>query len=158
MQITFAGKTRIVLIFKRRVIKFARIRFLRVPGHLVRLLISPEFRVRFYERYGATFCAALWKDLFLGFYANRSEASVDWHDRRVAPTLASFFFGFINIQQRGRPVTEEELKNACPFDREKFSGQVRIEAYDPHQYCKITGRGVVLADYGEPAVREMLRA
>lgn len=157
MKVSFAGKTRIVLIFEKKVVKIARIRLLRVSGHLIKILYSPKFQAKFYERYGATFGVALWRDLFWGFYANRNEAHADPTDRRIAPTLASFCYNFINIQEKGLPVSEEELAESCPFDRSQLVGLVKTEMNDPHQYCRISGRGIVLADYGAPVVRDMLR-
>lgn len=141
------GKTRIVILTDTYAIKIARFRFVRPLVQLVRHLIKGEVKKRL-QKFDADPVVGGYKYLFAGVRANLTEWYVydALHLDILAPTLWSFK-GIVNLQRRGRPVTEAQLRTHI-MRRLLFLYPVEDDdTMHPHQFCKIDRR-VVLADYG----------
>jgi hypothetical protein len=152
-----SGATRRVILVGPVAIKFARITN---PFHALSRLLHfasrGEVGVQL-TRYHPSLGLAVVKYLFAGITANLSEARVwrEHHDRRLVPTQLSIF-GILNVQDRGVPVGEAELKLRNPFCREilEMTAEARFDFERAVNFCSI-GNEVLLADYGNREAREL---
>ena len=151
MRLTY-GHTRFVLLCGNRAIKVVRIRPVHAAAVILHVLLSRKRRNRFMEKHGASRYLTAWREFWDGLYANRNEyryyqAS---HDPRVMPTEQQLLGGWIVIQQRGRPITMDELAQAQHLHFE--SQEEQIESGKHWQFCHHPDDGrIVLVDYGRQA-------
>ena len=159
-RMSFEGKTRIVLLVGKRAIKIARIRPISTLLRLLTLPFSSAAREKFFEKYGAGFFSATLHYLFVGIVANRNEYALYQakKDSRVAPTLALHLGGLVAVQVRGAAISQGELKELSPFNFTGLPQSICIQLENPNQYCYIPSHGVVLVDYGDRRVCELLSA
>ena len=150
MRIQFAwGATRFVILVGAVAIKVARPRPFRALRRLIKYQISGEVRARLLTFAEDPFLAGF-SYIFSGILANRNEYRLWQESPRhfLVPTLYSFCW-LINVQRRGKPISQEELDSNHPFPALlvgkplKFAGDMMKAA----NFCRYEGR-VCLLDYG----------
>lgn len=141
------GHTRFVLLWQDKAIKVGRIRPLRMLSRLLLLPLSKRYRDRFFKKYGRPLLQALVRDLCAGRYANQNEYAY-WQSSRnphVMPTTNSYLFGWVIIQNRGEPVTTEDVHNLILRPLEAPSS---CEMSTSTQFARDKNGRVLLVDYG----------
>ena len=147
------GCTRWVILTNRYAIKFARFRPIRPFVQLFKLLLKKEV-VKSLGKYDANPIRGGLKYLLAGIVANRAEYRIykRYPSDLLVPTLVSIY-GLVNIQRRGEPAAEEEVRSHYLWHLLKNTSIVEDLPYK--QFCKIDSR-VCLADYGRDYLETIL--
>jgi len=100
--------------------------------------------------------SALWKRLSVGIVANRNEYRYyNLHkDPRVMPVIHQWLGGFVVIQQKGDPVSYDEVMSEVP--KELLTDEYDLQA--ARQFCRSrSDRRVVLVDFGQETTTNFLQ-
>ena len=158
MKLTY-GNTRLVLLTRKRAIKFARIRPLRCLFRIVLSPFSVKVRERALSKYGDDLFQRIINDLFAGIIANRNEYrySNNFNDKRIMPTLKQFWYGLVVVQSRGLPVSSVEMNKIQLFYG--YTIEPHADTTDPCDFCrKRKGGKILLIDYGREQTCRALEA
>jgi hypothetical protein len=172
MQILLNGKTRIVILAGPFAFKIARIRLLHYlirsvwycrraatiigRGHIA------EQRAR-WHREGTNACTVvktafvleLRRALISGVVANFTECRLTGKSNEydLVPTICTLFY-LINVQVRGKPDSVLDIASHPVMRILAATGQPALDL-EPQQFCTFRRR-TLLADYGNPRLREAL--
>ncbi len=152
------GSTRFVLLIGDKAYKFGRVRFLRVLGWIFMISISRKHKDQFLSRYGNFVATSILSYLLTGLNSNRIEyeySQSHTEDCRIIPTTRTLFNGWIVVQERGSPISMDELRTENPFDPNTSSRLVELKKVE--QFCRYK-RKIVLVDYGNRSTCEVLHA
>lgn len=108
------GRTRIVVLHKRRAYKIAQVRPVRTIVKILVILFSHDQYWRLQTKYHTRLLPALWRYLWAGIYANRAESSY-WqrtHDDRCVPVVDSWWGGLVIVQAFASPVTLQQIQQS----------------------------------------------
>lgn len=133
------GGTRIVLLTQRYAYKIARVRPLKLFIRLIKIQSFKSSKDRFEEIYGKRLFEAGCQYLFVGYFANKREASYKILDDRVVSATPSFLHWWIVVQKRVDPIGNEPCPEWAPIEGARF----------PRDYGILSGK-VVLVDLGDP--------
>lgn len=153
------GGSRVVIILEDRVIKIARfrlLRFFKLPFFAIRKCFGiPHAYFEKAHLMGVRKAAVYY--LCPGLFANRQEFRLYAysHDARLAPTIASYWCGLVNTQERGEPVSASMLNGAHPFAGRSVQDLEAADALFAHQYGRF-GIEVKLCDYGSPFIEHLV--
>lgn len=144
------GSTRFVFLLGTRAFKFGRVSLIRF---VARILLFPFLG----HQWKAPMGWALRHYLVGGIVCNQIE--YDYYSRtrdlRVMPTRQIFFSGWLIIQDRGTPISEEEMLHEYPFDPViLFQGE--IDANTAKQFARHRDGNILLVDYGTSQTCSML--
>ena len=148
MRMTY-GQTRFVILVGDKAIKIGRVKLLNLLIRWIFILpFSKKRRDHYFTKYGKTIVEAIRNEWLQGLYANRREYSYYSRskDPLVIPTTKIILTGWIIIQDRGNPITNQDLAHFPePFRQESITdGEMR----SPSQYATTKKGKIVLVDYG----------
>lgn len=148
MRIAWGG-SRFVVLTKDYAFKFARFRPYWALKRLVETICAREVGSKLKRYHRSHPLIAGLKYLIAGAWANMIEVQVFEKTQHpgLAPTLLTFF-GIMNVQRRGKPVTEVELLREHPFAHLVHIEVLTVDLSKPANFCRINGK-VVLCDYGQ---------
>jgi len=149
------GCTRWVFLTKRYAIKVARFRIIRPFIRLVSLVKKHE-ATETLELYDASLIKAVLKYVGAGILANRNERRLykKYGGEFLAPTLFTFLW-LINIQVRGEPSKEEDVRRHRLWHVLKGNVAFPKGILHPRQFCVIK-ESPLLADYGDETLEPIL--
>lgn len=143
------GATRFVILVGTVAIKIARPRPFRALRRLIKYQMSGEVRARLLTYAEDPFLAGF-SYIFSGILANRNEYRLWQESPRhfLVPTIYSFSW-LINIQRRGKSISQEELEDNHPFRTLLVGKPLKLtgDMTKAANFCRYDGR-VCLLDYG----------
>lgn len=144
------GSTRIVLLVGDDAVKIAYFRLIHL---FLRVLLMPfaskdrRETFRRAKKYHRHFFVALVRRVLFGILMNQNEFAYfkKYNDPLVVPVRRLLFGGFINIQERGCPVTSEEI---APFIVQHDLAGV-FDTRNSKNFCRLKNGHIALVDYGD---------
>ncbi len=148
MRIAWGG-SRFVVLTKNYAFKFARFRPFWALKRLIETICAREVGSKLKRYHRSHPLIAGLKYLIAGAWANMIEVHVFEKTQHLglAPTYFTCF-GLVNVQRRGKPVTEAELLDEHPFAQLVHIEVLAVDLLKPANFCRIDGK-VVLCDYGQ---------